>query len=140
MIYMHVYTLIISRASMRCASITVFIEVPLPLNVTSEQSALFRCTHATADTLAWRVNNTSVRNLPDSVVHEALAVLNGTLTSNLTIETNLKYNDTQVDCVALFFDPTTATELSPTVTLRIQGTYYIGVMHVLTANKTSIPH
>ena len=104
-----------------CIYFLVFIEVPLPLNVTSEQSALFRCTHTTADIIAWRVNNTSVRNLPISVAHETSAVLNGTLTSNLTIETNLRYDDTQVDCVALFF--TTATELSPTATLRIQGIY-----------------
>ena len=123
--YIH-NTLIISSASMICASIPVFIEVPLPLNVTSEQSALFRCTHATADTLAWRVNSTSVRNLPISVAHETLAVLNGNiLTSNLTIETYLRYDDTQVDCVALFFDTTTATELSPTVILRIQGIIYL---------------
>ena len=130
---MHEYTLIISRASMRCTSIAVFIEVPLPLNVTSEQSALFRCTHATADTLAWRVNSTSLRNLPDFVANETLTALNGMLTSNLTIETNLRYNDTQVDCIALFFDPPIATELSPTVTLRIQGTYY-SVIIILTAN------
>ena len=103
--------------------------------MTSEQRALFRCTHATADTLAWRVNDTSVRNLPNSVAHEMLALLNGSLTSNITIETYLRYDDTQVDCVALFFDLTIATELSPTVTLRIQGTYYIiGVITVLTAN------
>ena len=129
---MHVYTFI-CRASMTCASIPVFIEVPLPLNMTSEQSAIFRCTHTTADTLAWRVNNTSVRNLPNSVARETVAALNGTLTSNLTIETYLRYDDTQVDCVALFFDPTIATELSPTVTLRIQGTYY-SVIIILTAN------
>lgn len=104
----------------------VFIEVPLPLNVTSEQRALFRCTHTTADTLAWRVNDTSVRNLPNSVAHETLAASNGTLTSNLTIETYLRYDKTQVDCVALFFHPTSGTtESSPTVMLRIQGTYVL---------------
>ena len=90
--------------------------------MTSEQRALFRCTHATADIIGWRVNDTSVRNLPDSVARETLAVFNGTLTSNLTIETYLRFNKTQVDCVALFFHPTSGTtESSPTVTLRIQG-------------------
>jgi hypothetical protein len=105
-----------------CACIAVFIETPLPLNVTSEQRTLFRCTHATADSIAWRVNNTSVRNLPNSVAYETTATSNGTLTSNLTIKTYLRYDETQVDCAAFFFDPTSAMELSPTVTLRIQGT------------------
>ena len=117
----HSYLIIVPPFSMHTC-IAEFIETPLPLNVTSEQQATFRCSHGTADAIVWRVNNISVRNLPNSVVHTAQSVSNGILISYLYFEPHLEFNETQWDCIALFFDAVTPTEISPKVTLRIQGT------------------
>ena len=103
----------------------VFIEVPLPLNVTARQHAQFTCKHSTADTIAWRVNDTSLRNLPDFPATIIISEFNGTLASNLSIEAHLEYNETRVDCLAFFFYLPGVTESSPTVTLRIQGILFL---------------
>ena len=76
----------------------VFTEIPRTLNVTAGIQAMFRCQHSDADTLAWRVNNRSIRQSPLRGLSQSQD------RSTLTIIALPEYNGTLVECLALYFD------------------------------------
>ena len=119
----------------------MFIEVPFPLNVTIGKDAEFRCKHANADFISWRVNGTSLDRvpLPDVIIATNLTT-DGIPIHTLTVTANPQYNGTVVECVALFIS-VQPFELTPPVTLRIQGTEYCACCTITLSNKSmSIAH
>ena len=84
--------------------------------------AKFWCQHSTADSIGWRINGTSLGSFhPKNVSTEGLTTPNG-LSHALIISAVAAYNETLVECVAIFFDGS-APRVTPSVTLLIQGQY-----------------
>ena len=101
--------------------ISVFIEVPAPLNVTLGSVANFTCEHTAADFIGWRVNGSSADRVDfHCVQQETRFPPSGLPIHILTIEAVPECNNTVVQCVALNIDPPSS-DLSPNVSLRIQG-------------------
>ena len=89
--------------------------------MTARQFAEFRCSHATADFIGWRVNGTSLGRLSSPDFMEIMTSdSHATLISTLTIDARLKYNETIVDCLAFVIHQ--PTEFSSTAALKVQGT------------------
>ena len=94
---------------------------PSPLTVAVEQGrATFQCQHSLCDAVIWQVNGTSLNmtNLPNISCDELIN--SNIIIYTLSIKTLLKYNQTIVVCVAVFFDGTPPQFTAP-VTLLIQG-------------------
>ena len=102
-------------------TIVGFLELPVSLNVTVEQQAVFQCIHSTADTIGWKINNTALSALNKSnISSDGVTILPGdNIQSILVIDALKEYNNTSVTCVALsigYFP-----EDSPQAMLLIQG-------------------
>ena len=83
---------------------------PSPLTVAVKQgTATFQCQHSLCDAVFWQVNGASLNraNFPN-------------ISTTTSIRTLLKYNQTTIVCVALFFDGTPPQFTAP-VALLIQG-------------------
>ena len=95
---------------------------PSPLTVAVEQgTATFYCKHLTCDNIGWRVNGVPVNriNSPNISINDIQESGGGRI-NTLSIGTLLEFNQTAVECVAVFFHGTPS-PLTPAVTLLIQG-------------------
>ena len=81
--------------------------------------ATFRCRHQTADSVGWLVNGTLLGSISNNDITPWMLYENNHLVNNLTIMALPKYNGTEVECVAIFFNGSPP-ELTPTVTLTVQ--------------------
>ena len=93
---------------------------PSSLNKTVEQGeAVFHCQHRSSDYIAWRVNGTSVGSY-DNISQWRVPVDDGHFVYFLSIPTLPGFNNTTIECGALFFDGSPLL-FTPPVTLLIQG-------------------
>ena len=92
-----------------------FIESPSNISVLLgfETEAVFRCRHSTANAISWRVDGSPVQEFPNITI----SLSNQLYT--LTIPAMLKYNGTEVVCVALFIGGSHLDEDTPPATLTI---------------------
>ena len=100
-----------------------FLRSPVSLNVIVDTVAVLQCQHTSADGINWRINGSTLRDLPEGV---------STYRSSdgiyiLTIIALLKYNQTVVECVALFDD--FPSERTNPAALMVQGKYAIVCQH-----------
>ena len=91
---------------------------------------MFTC-ETRGDISAWRLNGTTLQNLPSEI--ESKLMVSGTNTANsrvenLTIPARAEYNGTRVQCLVLNIDG--FSKESDNVLLKIQGNMYI-IFHTL---------
>ena len=101
---------------------------PSPLTVAVEQrTATFYCQHSSSNVISWRVNGTAENmiNSPNISTGEIIQIGRGRI---LSIGTLLEFNQTTVECVAIFFDRTPL-QVTPAVTLLIQGLLNVHVFN-----------
>ena len=90
----------------------------MPENVSVNEDVVFHCSHSTADTIGWLINGSSLgSNPPDDIMPSV---------KTLTIIALPKYNNTEIQCVAVYFDGVTPIERSDPVTLIIPGQFRFG--------------
>ena len=95
-----------------------FTETPSPLNMTVEQGvATFHCQHRSCDDISWKVNGTLLSL--QSVIKRPLS--GGGFSSSLSIETHPDFNETTIQCVAIFFRILSPFQYTAPETLLIQG-------------------
>ena len=92
-----------------------FLQSPASLNITVDTVAVFPCQHSTADGITWRINGTILRDLPEGVSTDQ----NSDGTIILTITALPKYNQTVIECVALFTE-SPSDDTDPAI-MMIQG-------------------
>ena len=94
--------------------------IPSSLNKTVEQGeAVFRCQHRSSNAIVWTVNGTSISSHNISTL--TVPVGDGRFASFLSIATLPGFNNTTIECGAVFFDSSPVL-FTPPVTLLIQGT------------------
>ena len=84
--------------------------------------AEFRCQHSTADSIDWRINGTSLGSFHPVNISTKGVTTNSGLFHALNIIAVPAYNETLVECVAIFFDGL-APMMTPSAVLIIQGMY-----------------
>ena len=99
-----------------------FLEEPSSVYVALGDKAIFRCQHNTAEVIAeWNINGTSLVN---NQLHN-ISLTNVTMADRvvhvLTIEALEVYNNTNVSCVASFFNSQHPVEQTPNASIVIQG-------------------
>ena len=84
-------------------------------------TAAFYCQHLTSDNIGWRVNGVAENmiNSPNISIDEIQQVGGGRIYT-VSIGTIVEFNQTTVECVAIFFGGTPP-QFTPAVTLLIQG-------------------
>ena len=92
-----------------------FIEKPLSLNVTIGEEVVFYCEHRFADAIFWRINGTTLSSLP-----ELNNDFNGDILGQLTVPALSMYNNTLIQCVAVF-DSDNSQLATAFAILKIQG-------------------
>ena len=94
---------------------------PSSVNKTVEQGeAVFCCQHRNSDAIIiWRVNGTSIISR-DNITEWRVPVGDGHFISSLSIATLPGFNNTTIECGAVFFDGSPL-QFTPPVTLLIQG-------------------
>ncbi len=114
-----------------------FLQVPSSINVTVGQERRFRCQHSTADTITWRINGTRLSdNHPQNIVtHTEMSSSNNHSSVDvvhiLTIQGAQIYNETTIQCEAVFFD-TSPSEVSPEVVSLVQGIHsLVGIIRLI---------
>ena len=95
---------------------------PLPRNVTLEEEVVFQCQHSTADVIGWRLNGT----LLSAYAHQnttvsSIPLSDGGITYKLMIIALPEYNNTSIECVAVFLDPGLPIMETAPIVLLIQG-------------------
>ena len=102
-----------------------FIETtPSSLNMTVEQQvATFPCQHNGSDDINWRVNGTPPNSPHITTDRDPLS--GGGYSSVLSIRTLLGFNETTVECVAIFYEGSPPFQFTPPVTLLIQGLLFL---------------
>ena len=95
---------------------------PSPLTVAVEQgTATFYCQCLTCDNISWRVNGTAENKINSpNISTDVIQENGGGKLYSLSIGTLLEFNQTTVECVAVFFDGRPSL-FTPAVTLLIQG-------------------
>ena len=88
-----------------------------------QRTATFHCKHLTSDAITWRVNRTALNainspNISSASFHDA----DGGIIYKLIFDTLLEFNQTTVECVAIFFNAFQLPEFTVPVILQIQGT------------------
>ena len=97
--------------------------VPSSLTVAVEQeTATFYCQHSNSDGINWRVDGLSLNVLNSPNIHSSSSnpQINGAKLYSLSIKTVSEFNQSNVVCVAVFFDESPS-QYTPPVTLLIQG-------------------
>ena len=90
--------------------------------------ATFQCQHQHADVITWHLNGTSINRAGLGLVYSSVQFNGSVITYTLSIGALIKYNQTTVECVALFFE--SPPQMSQAVMLLIQGRlidYYISL-------------
>ena len=102
-------------------TVAAFIEQPSTLVVPANTKATFRCRHQTADSISWLINGTSIVSIdnPD-IIPDIINGENNHPVNTLNIVARPKYNKTEVECVATFFD-SSPIQRSQVVMLIVQG-------------------
>lgn len=78
---------------------------PSSLNVTVEQGvAVFHCQHESSDDITWRLNGKAVSS--PNITIERVPLGSGGFYSSLLIPTLLDFNQTTIECVAVFYQET----------------------------------
>ena len=97
-----------------------FVMTPFSLNKTVEQGvAVFHCQHNSSDGITWRVNGISTAS--PNVTTQVIRLGDRRFRSSLSIATLPDFNNTTIECGAVFFDGSPL-QFTPPVTLLIQGT------------------
>ena len=91
-----------------------FLLSPMSLNLTVDAVAMFQCQHSTADGINWKINGATLRDFPEGISTDR----NGEIFS-LTIIALPEYNQTAIECVALFSN--SPSEGTDSAILMIQG-------------------
>ena len=100
-----------------------FEDIPSPLAVVVKEQAAFQCSHSSAYSIGWIVNDTTLSVLDNNDITTATAHLTeGSLSTTLRIHARKEYNHTTFKCLAFIDDA--PSELSPLAILLIQGAYY----------------
>ena len=96
---------------------------PTSLTVAVElETATFQCQHLSCDGIGWRVNGMSLDTMnPPNITTDRILLSSADVQYTLTIVTLLEYNQTNVECVAIFFDRLPV--LTETAVLLIQGLF-----------------
>ena len=93
---------------------------PSSLNKTVEQGeAVFHCQHRSSDDIIWRVNGTSII-YRDNISERRVPAGDGHFVYFLSIPALPDFNNTTIECGAVFFDGSPLLFIPP-VTLLIQG-------------------
>ena len=79
------------------------------------EEAVFRCEHRSAVAFFWRINGTSLSSRPDFNND-----FNDDIIGQLTVTSLTKYNNTLIQCVAVFVSDNSQDETTPAI-LKIQG-------------------
>ena len=92
------------------------------------EEAVFRCHHSTSRLIDWRVNRTLLDRPPPSyILLDTVPNEDGTLVNILTITARPEYNETVVECEAVFRNA--PPELSPAAIL--QGNYDLQILNIM---------
>ena len=86
-----------------------------------QRVAVFNCQHRTSDNIIWRVNGISLLRSQTNISIEEDSLNGDGFRSSLSIETYLVFNETTVECVAIFFQESSPLLFSSPVILLIQG-------------------
>ena len=110
---------------MLCPHTVAFTITPSPQVVGVGQQAVFQCLHPSAN-IDWIWNGTVLidANLPDGIATDRTNDENSgrVIAFTLTVDALLKYNETEVTCLATTFDGTTPIpEVTLPVNITIQG-------------------
>ena len=84
--------------------------------MTIGEEAVFRCEHRSADAIFWRINGTSLSSRPD-----LSGDFNDDIIHNLTVTALTKYNNTLIQCVAVFVSDNNQPEITAPAILKVQG-------------------
>ena len=84
--------------------------------MTIGEEAVFRCEHRSAAAIFWRINGTTLSSLTD-----LSGDFNDDIIHNLTVTALTKYNNTSIQCVALFVSGNRQPETTAPAILKIQG-------------------
>ena len=93
-----------------------FVETPMSLIVTIGAESHFRCRHPNSNGILWSINDTFLRNLPDSWRNLVKIQDSG---HTLTVTADPQLNISSIQCVAIFVNGPSLH--APLVTLEIQG-------------------
>ena len=100
---------------------------PSSLNKTVEQGvAVFHCQHGSSDDITWKLNGKAVSS--PNVTIERVPLSSGGFYASLLIPTFLDFNQTTIECVAVFYRETDPFQFAPSVTLLIQGILLIQIL------------
>ena len=92
-----------------------------------QEMAIFYCQLGSGDDVIWRVN----RSAPSSSISiENIPITGGGFNSSLSIATLLDYNQTVVECGALFYSRSPPLQFAIPVTLLIQGSLSFALYNV----------
>ena len=83
--------------------------------MTIGEEAIFRCEHRSAVAIFWTINGTALSSHP-----ELNNDFNDDIINNLIVTALTKYNNTLIQCVALFDSDNSQPETAPAI-LKIQG-------------------
>ena len=101
---------------------SAFNEVPVSQEVPAGSEAIFRCQHSTANTIRWRVNNSTIgRNSPTDITSDTEHDEEGNPVDTLTIVARPEYNGAIIVCVAEFNDGTPEETSQPPAMLLVQS-------------------
>ena len=93
---------------------------PSPLTVAVEQGrAIFNCQHNSSDDIIWRVNGTSPNSSHISI--EGVPLSGGGFRASVSVRTLLNFNETTIECVAVFLQGSLPFQYTTPVALLIQG-------------------
>ena len=99
--------------------IGAFLEMPASQTINVGETAVFRCRHATADVITWKMNDNLIdyNNVPLGITPRSVTESGG-LVYTLSIIGRLEYNGTKVVGVAKFFNGLSDEETIPAAILQ----------------------
>ena len=78
---------------------------PSSLNVTVEQGvAIFHCQYGSSDDITWRLNGKAISSLKFNFAIERFPLSSDGSYSSLSIPTFLDFNQTTIECMAVFIE------------------------------------
>ena len=86
---------------------------------------MFSCQHKIAHVIAWTLNGSLIneKNLSTGIKLGMTLDENGHVVRTLTIKALINYNETEVECLAIFAHNSMPDERTPPVKLLIQGKF-----------------